>query len=109
MAIRSHPGIQDYPANLISSELCSHQMAIRGHPGVQELPASQIPSVLSSHQMAVRGHPRVFQFAHIIATHFGIFGPTVYVRTGPVQARVPIGAAPTSYSSTSLLLLLMRG
>ena len=39
------------PLDTSSSELSSHQMAIRSHPGIQDLSASLISSELCSHQM----------------------------------------------------------
>ena len=97
MAIRSHPGVQNFPASLISSELSSHQMAIRSHPGVQNSPARLVSSKLSSHQMAIQRHPGVLIFQRT-TNHFGIFGPTGYVRSGlgvfPRQAHVPFSASP---------------
>ena len=72
-------------------------MAIRSHPGVQNFIASLISSKLSSHQMAIQCHPGVLR-SQLTANHFGIFGPTEYVRSGlgvfPRQARVPISASP---------------
>ena len=72
-------------------------MAFRSHPGIQNFPASLTSSKLSSHQMAIQGHPGVLRF-ELTANHFGIFGPTEFIRSGlgvfPRQARVPISASP---------------
>ena len=90
------PELKKLLASLSSSELSSHQMAIQSHPGVQNFPASLISSKLCSHQMAIQRHPGVCIF-QLTSNHFGIFGPTGYVRSGPGvfprQAHVPFSAS----------------